>query len=345
MSEFRELKKKIKLFAGKMDEYLLKQLKGEHKEIWTASRHLIEAGGKRLRPFIISQFVKLFNPKMRVMDYCMVAGAVELIHTFSLVHDDIMDEDSIRRGASTVHSKWGIPYGILAGDLLLVKSFQSINQSILSYEMKDKVIGELCSVNVDLCEGQSLDLDFEETQSVYLSDYFEMIFLKTGALFKAACNLAGILTNQSNEIMEHLRIFGEHLGIAFQIVDDILGITANEDKLGKSIGLDVREKKKTFLLLYALENLPKKDKWVLMKIMKKELLNDDDVKKATNLILNSGALEKARRIASDHIKKSQKALKSIGTTIKDDFEGDEETSNIYLANLEKITEFCLERAY
>ncbi len=300
--EEMDIKKQIKDISAIIDKYLLENIQGNTKNLWNAALHLIKAGGKRLRPFLLIKSSQLFDNDY--VDLIPIASAIEILHTFTLIHDDIMDNDPIRRGVPTIHTKWNESIAILSGDLLYALSFQFVNQSNLSYEIKSKISTELAKVGIDLCEGQTMDMEFELRNDVSVEEYFKMIELKTGALFKTSVKIAALISNSSQEQIEALENYALNLGIAFQIVDDILGLIGEEKQFGKPIGSDLREGKKTFLLLYALENLEKIKKQKLHQILRKNEKNEEDIKMAMELISSTNAIKIAEEKSKEFIQKS-----------------------------------------
>jgi geranylgeranyl diphosphate synthase type II len=179
------------------------------------------------------------------------ALSVELFHNFSLIHDDIMDEAPIRRGQETVHEKWNQNIAILSGDVLLVKAYQELAKQ------DSKVLPDLLNLfnktAVEVCEGQQFDMDFESRDNVTIEEYIEMIRLKTSVLLGCALEMGAIIAEASKKDRELIYEFGQQIGIAFQIQDDILDLYADPEKFGKQVGGDVISNKKTLLLLKAFE--------------------------------------------------------------------------------------------
>lgn len=200
---------------------------------------------KKIRP-LLSIFC--CNAVGGAEDDAIHAGtAIELFHDFTLIHDDIMDKDELRRGKPTIHVKWDSGIAILVGDALIGLSFQQLMKSSGIY--LNQVAKIFSDALVKVCEGQALDKSFETIPQVSLADYLEMIAKKTAWLFKVACEIGAILGGGTPAQIEHLSNFGYNLGLAFQIQDDLLDFTADEGKLGKKIGSDFRMDKKTYITL------------------------------------------------------------------------------------------------
>jgi geranylgeranyl diphosphate synthase type II len=215
-------------------------------------RYVLGGGGKRVRPVALLLASGVFGvDPQRAMP---AALAVEVFHNFTLVHDDIMDHAATRRGRDTVHTRWDEPTAILAGDLMMGESYRLLAQ-IDGVDARDvtRVFGQMVQ---RLCEGQALDKAFEQRDDVSVDAYRDMIYRKTGALLECALELGGMVGGASDRHREALRTAGYHAGQAFQIQDDLLDLTAQSAGWGKTIGGDLIEAKKTFLLLCALENAP-----------------------------------------------------------------------------------------
>jgi geranylgeranyl diphosphate synthase type II len=212
-------------------------------------RYFMQLGGKRMRPILTFLGAELFNAKKEAV--VNAALSVELFHNFSLIHDDIMDEAPLRRAKETIHTKWNLNIAILSGDVLFVKAFQ------LLAKQDPKHLPELLHVfnrtAQEVCEGQQMDMDFESRSDVTINEYVEMIRLKTSVLLGCALELGAIVAEANSDDRQHLYDFGQHLGIAFQIQDDILDLYADPEKFGKQVGGDVISNKKTLLNLKAKE--------------------------------------------------------------------------------------------
>lgn len=225
------------------------------KNLYEPMDYIVQLGGKRLRPALTLLSCQLFDkPFENAMN---AALAIELFHNFSLVHDDIMDNAAIRRGKTTVHKKWDTNTGILSGDALLILAYQHFE----SYPPeKFQQLAKLFSKTaIQVCEGQQLDMDFENRDHVSIPEYIRMIEYKTAVLLGAAMQMGAIIADASDDCQQNLFAFGKNLGIAFQLQDDYLDAFGNPETFGKKIGGDIIENKKTYLYINALETLPEKD--------------------------------------------------------------------------------------
>jgi geranylgeranyl diphosphate synthase type II len=243
MKEFDETLKKIE------SELLSIPFPDEPSNLYDPLRYFLALGGKRVRPALTLMATEVFG--VSSIKSLNAALAVEVFHNFSLIHDDIMDEAPLRRNKQTVHERWGNSVAILSGDVLLVKAYE------LLAKQEARHLADLLNLfnktAVEVCEGQQMDMDFESRSDVTIPEYIEMIRLKTSVLLGCALELGAIIADASQEDRQHLNAFGQNIGIAFQIQDDILDLFADPEKFGKQVGGDVIANKKTLLNLKALE--------------------------------------------------------------------------------------------
>lgn len=234
------------------------------KELYEPISYILSIGGKRMRPIILMMAHELFggNPKEVVNQ----ALAIEIFHNFTLVHDDIMDNAPVRRGQPTVHTKWNENIGILSGDVMFVLAYKLICES--NPDNLKEVLDTFNKTAIGVCEGQQFDMNFELTSDVTIDDYIQMIRLKTAVLLGGGMQIGAILANASADDIIKINAFGENLGIAFQLQDDILDVYGDPDKFGKQVGGDIISNKKTYLLLKALEIAPEGTKQHLINVLK-----------------------------------------------------------------------------
>lgn len=211
-------------------------------------RYIMNLGGKRIRPVMVLMASELFNDDIEIA--IDAALAIETFHNFTLVHDDIMDNAPLRRGSQTVHEKWGNNNAILSGDVMMVESNKHLSK--VNINVLKSVLDTFNATAQGVCEGQQLDMEFEQRRDVNISEYLEMIRLKTAVLLGGAMKLGAIVGGATENNANLLYKFGENLGIAFQIQDDILDVYGNPEKFGKQVGGDIMANKKTFLHLNAL---------------------------------------------------------------------------------------------
>ncbi|MCW4050594.1 MAG: polyprenyl synthetase family protein [Candidatus Bathyarchaeota archaeon] len=313
MAQDQIIKRKIVENAEKVDSFIVEALKDRKPKIlYEASRHLIEAGGKRLRPFLTVKACEAVggNPA----DAVPFAAALEILHNFTLVHDDVMDHDNLRRGNPTVHTKYGDAMAILAGDLLFAKVYDIMAKNAPASMSPIKVLSAIrktTNATLTLCEGQALDISFPDAGDVNSKDYILMVGAKTSALFSACAEVGATVGGASDEQIEALGRFAWDAGIAFQIVDDILGITADEKKLGKPVGSDIREGKKTLIVIHALENATPEQKKVLMSALGVEDASTESIEAAVKTLYDIGSIQSAVKVAEDYTKNALKMLDVI----------------------------------
>ena len=306
------LKSQIAESAEKVNKFIEKavDIKNEPNELYFAARHIIDAGGKRLRPFLVLKSCELVGGNKE--DALATASALELLHTFTLLHDDIMDQDEKRRGVPSVHKKWGIPLAIIAGDLLFAKVYEIITENTDTKRVAPKkilkVLQEISEATIILCEGQALDMMFENKKIISEAEYFKMIEGKTAALFEASAKCGGLIGRANKRQVKHLGDFGRYAGIAFQIIDDILALTADEQILKKPIGNDIREGKRTLMVVYALEKASKTQRKEILEILGNKNATNEQIKKTIALIDSLGAIKYAKKLAEKNIKKAKKML-------------------------------------
>lgn len=211
-------------------------------------RYIMNLGGKRLRPVMVLMATELFSDDLN--QSLEVALAIETFHNFTLVHDDIMDNAPLRRGQKTVHEKWGVNNAILSGDVMMVESNKHLSKVDIS--VLKPVLDTFNATAQGVCEGQQLDMEFEQRNDVSIEEYIEMIRLKTAVLLGGAMKLGAIVGGASSADADLLYQFGENVGVAFQLQDDILDVYGNPEKFGKQVGGDIIANKKTYLHLKTL---------------------------------------------------------------------------------------------
>ena len=305
------IKRKLQLSAVKVEGFIDKLLvPNKPEEVYQAAHHLINAGGKRLRPYLVLKSCELMggDPEL-ALPY---AAAVEMFHTFTLVHDDIMDNDDLRRGSPTVHTKWGIPLAIVSGDLLFAKVYSAMlepgNSGKLSKERVVSCIESLTNAAIILSEGQALDTLQSNVGDVSEEDYIYMVGSKTSALFRTCAEVGCIVGGGSEEEVSRLGSFAWDAGIAFQIVDDILGVTADDATLGKPVGSDVREGKKTLITIKALEDASYEERETLEKALGVQEASTSDIDEAMKVLASTGAIAYAEKVAAEYTEKAMSAI-------------------------------------
>lgn len=241
---------RIKQFQQQIEEELARTcINGHPDELYAPIRYTLSLGGKRLRPLLVLLGNQLFNGN--TAKAIGPALGVEVFHNFTLLHDDIMDNAPLRRNKETVHKKWNNNIAILSGDTMFVLSQQLVMRA--EDDVLRNVLHLFNKTAIEVCEGQQLDMNFERTDKVSILQYLHMIKLKTAVLLACSLKTGAYTAHASEEQAQLLYEFGKHMGIAFQLQDDILDVYGNPDKFGKQVGGDIIANKKTFLLLKALE--------------------------------------------------------------------------------------------
>ena len=282
--------------------------RAQPRSLYDPVQYALEGGGKRLRPVLLLMCCKALGGAIE--NALPAAAAVELMHNFTLVHDDIMDRDDTRRGRLTVHRKWGTDVAILAGDALVVLAYKSLLETASPH------LPELCRVFTDgileICEGQAMDRDFEQDDGVNQQRYQTMILKKTARLLALCAHVGARLGGGSERQAEVFERFAEHVGLAFQIQDDLLDITVEQAVLGKDFGSDVRRHKRTFLYVHASERGDARQRQVLREIFTKAEVADGDILMAQRIFRATGALAAADEAVRHHMDCAHAHLAELG---------------------------------
>ena len=295
--------------------------------LYSPAAYILNSNGKRLRPFLVLLSAKAVGGKFK--SAYNAAAAVELLHNFTLVHDDIMDNANKRRGRLTLHKKYDDSTAILVGDSLLSVAYE--------YLLKDcngnskSILISFTKGLEEICEGQSLDTDFEKRKNVSLEEYVDMIKKKTASMVKMCCEIGATLGGGKRSEVKAMANYGLNIGIAFQIQDDMLDITAKEERLGKRIGGDLMKAKKTYLFIKALEKSKGLNKKMLQRVIENNGISINQVNKFKKLYENLGVINEAKRAINSY---TSKALKSINVIKK---ESDKEILNWLADSLIKRT--------
>jgi len=282
-------------------------LNREPASLYKPMYYLLAAGGKRIRPVLLMLSCGAVGGKIE--DCIKAAAAVELLHTFTLVHDDIMDNDDLRRGMKTVHRKWDDATAILAGDGLVTVAYQTLLQT------KSNMLKEILECFTDgllvLCEGQALDKEFEEIEEVTLRQYEDMIERKTAKLIEVSCLIGGLIGNAGATEMENLKKFSFSLGKAFQIQDDLLDLTSHKDIAGKPVGSDIIANKKTYLTIYFFKNSTPEDRNKFLTIREKKKILTSDIKAIKEIFIKTGTISAARNKTEQLIDQAIESLHGL----------------------------------
>lgn len=279
----------------------------EPVSLYQPMSYLLDAGGKRIRPLLLIFSCQAVGGKVK--DCLDAALAVELLHTFTLVHDDIMDNDDIRRGKPTVHKKWDESTAILAGDGLVTMAYQTLLKT--NHPELIDVLQRFTHGLLILCEGQALDKEFETREKVTIEAYEEMIEKKTAKLIEVACEIGATLGNGIKQEREALRHFANSLGKAFQIQDDLLDILSEEMVSGKPLGSDLIKKKKTYLTIHFLNHASTEEKKHFQKFWEKETIKRVDIFQIKEIFEKAGTFSAAQQAVDRLISSALKNLDAI----------------------------------
>ena len=319
MLEFYE---SIEFIKGEVDKNLKKiPIPEKPKYLYGPIHYALRASGKRFRPILVHLVGK--SLKVNPDSLMKMSLAVELLHIFTLVHDDIMDNDTMRHGMETIHEKWDASTAILAGDGIYTIAQIILNEISGSGTELSKYFNK---VTLEICEGQALDKEFENKNTITENMYMEMIEKKTGVLLGASAALPSIYSNDEVEQIRTFESFGKSLGKGFQIHDDILEITGNQKVMGKSLGSDILEGKQTIMVIKAKSKFP--NQW------KKMLKNSNQgnlVGNASKFFKENGIIEMSKKIANNFFKSSIDDLKRL--------------QGIKTSELERIVELIQKRTY
>lgn len=281
---------------------------GIPQELYDSINYVVNLGGKRLRPVLCLMGCELFDGDLNKA--MKPATGLELFHNFTLVHDDLMDQADLRRGKYTVHKKWDPERAILAGDLLHVISNQYM--MVVDDDLLREVLELYHDSAIKVCEGQQLDMDFENSVQVDLNDYMQMIELKTATLFAASLNMGAVLAKTNDQNKKHIYEFGRNMGLAFQIQDDYLDTFGNSDKFGKTIGGDIVANKKTYPLLKAYQMAEQKEHETLTQLMNDDQMADKaKISQVKASFMELGVKESTEHTRDEYYKQAQANLAEI----------------------------------
>jgi len=268
--------------------------------LYEASRHLVDSGGKRLRPSMLLLAAAAAGGEALAL--APAAVSIELVHNFTLIHDDIMDNADVRRGRPAVHKIWGQSGAILAGDTLYSKAFQVLGMTAASPERILGAMNMLSQTCTAICEGQWLDMEFESKDRVTENEYLEMIEKKTGVLYGASAGMGGLLAGASPEVVRALDEFGRLTGMGFQLQDDVIDLLTPEEVSGKRQGGDLIEGKKTLIMIHAFAND------VVVPVFSKKDASAEEIFRSISILEGSGSIEYARSRAEEMVAQGKRAL-------------------------------------
>ncbi|MGZ3924132.1 MAG: polyprenyl synthetase family protein [Flavisolibacter sp.] len=278
--------------------------------LYDPNRYFLQLGGKRVRPVMCLMGNELFDDINK--DAWNVAIAIELFHNFTLIHDDIMDKAPLRRGMQTVHTKFGESTALLAGDVMLVAAYDYLNK--ISGKYSFAIFDAFNQTAREVCEGQQLDMDFENITEVKMEDYLHMISLKTSVLLAASLKMGAILGGAGERNQDLLYEFGRKLGLAFQVQDDFLDAFGDPGKFGKQVGGDIKSNKKTFLLIHTLETASPEEKNRLLDLISGN--QDNKVEQVLSLFRQCKVDEWANELKDRYIAEAFEHLEDVAVLSK-----------------------------
>ena len=351
MSEVRD-ERVLEAVAGRrtvINDAMPEELPGRTPErLWEAARHLLDAGGKRLRPGVVLLVGEALmdapaGGDPEAVDYrafptldgneanlLRAAIAVETVHTFTLIHDDIIDDDPLRRGVDAVHEAYDEETAIIAGDTLYATAFELLADTGAPPENEIAAVRRLADACTRLCEGQALDVDFETRMDVTPEEYLDMVDRKTAVLYGASASIPAVLVGGDEHTVEELKAFGREVGQAFQIQDDVLDLTVPSEKLGKQRGSDLIENKQTIITVHAREQGVDVDG--LVDADDPEAVTEAEIDAAVAELEAAGSIDYASEMARDLVETGKDRLEVLP---------DNESREL----LEGIADYLIERGY
>jgi len=291
-----------------VDRYLVDTIQPtKPQSLYRPLKYVLAGGGKRIRPVLVLLCCEVVGGKPE--DALHASVGIEILHNFTLVHDDIMDNASARRGRPTVHTRWDSNTAILVGDELLALAYHILLKTSSSR------ISEIADVFTDgvieVCEGQAYDKEFETRSTVAVDEYLLMIRKKTGKMVAVSTEIGGLIGNASSEELVALRTYGELVGRAFQVQDDLLDVVGDEKKFGKTIGGDLKEGKKTYLLLEALRRARGEEKKLLKSLIKNRSVAKGKLREFRRILDTTGAIRAAGDFVASDIAQAKQELEKM----------------------------------
>ncbi|MBN1465370.1 polyprenyl synthetase family protein [candidate division KSB1 bacterium] len=300
--------KQTQKYRERLVARIFSYLSAEHPaSLYEPMRYALQDGGKLLRP-ILAQIIceAVGGDQENVLN---AAVALEFVHVFSLVHDDIMDKDDMRRGRATVHKKWDANAAILCGDAILIKAYEALGRTTAVH--LSQTLAAFNRGILEVCEGQALDMEFEDRDDVSLDEYFYMIDRKTARLFSLACEIGALLGDGSAEQIQGMRRFGMQLGRAFQIQDDLLDLLADQTTLGKDVGSDIQKDKKTFLMIHSRQHATPEQLDQLLLFVHKNTLSPHEIQHVISILNEIGTIAAAQKQVQDALEKARQSLQLL----------------------------------
>lgn len=306
-----------------VDRYIIEQLHSDVPLVENIGHYIVEAGGKRLRPVLVLLAARAC--KIDAGKQVALAAVIEFIHTATLLHDDVVDMSSLRRGQPTVNAEWNNPSSVLVGDFIYSRAFQIL------VEIGDMRIMQIMADTTNkIAEGEVLQLIAKNNPQSSEQNYMQVIRDKTAILFQAAAQCGAILARADDKVENSLKQYGMHLGIAFQLIDDILDYDGDTAALGKNIGDDLAEGKPTLPLIYTMQHGSEQEAALIRQCISADSVSEQDFAAVIKLVNASGALDYTRQLAEEQ---AQLALQSLVVL----------NSSEYRDGLEALVKFSVDR--
>lgn len=308
---------------GRINELILTEAHSSVDMIPKLAKHLIDSGGKRIRPMLTCAAARLCDYKG--LDHIPLATSIEFLHTATLLHDDVVDESDMRRGKKAARILWGNQASVLVGDYLLGQSFK-IMVSVGSLE----ALKILSNASAIIAEGEVMQLAVTNNPTISEAEYMSVINSKTAALFVAAAELGAVVSDRPENERQALKDFGENLGIVFQLVDDALDYHGDASKLGKDVGDDFRDGKITLPVILAYQQGTKEEQEFWQRTLGEGKIEDSDLETAIKLTDKYGTIQETMKRASDYGEKAKQSLSLF-------------PNNEWNEALQDVIQFCIER--
>ncbi|MCK4812370.1 MAG: polyprenyl synthetase family protein [Candidatus Marinimicrobia bacterium] len=278
--------------------------------LYAPIQYVLNHSGKQLRPSILSAVAEVFGNVSKKESFA-AASSVEMMHNFTLIHDDIMDDDLLRHGKETVHKKWNKNKAILSGDGLFTIALSQLNYYTYNPKMYVRLIPKLLNAVIKVCEGQAEDMEFEQRNDVHLDEYLDMVTKKTAYLLAISGRLGAIIGGASEAEEKQVEAVLLQLGIVFQIQDDLLELTSNSENMGKTLGSDLIKQKKTYPYLYAKQELSE-DTWqIFLELIQKDVILKHGIKPACELLKENFIFDRIHEVIKLRNETIQNMIKDL----------------------------------
>lgn len=320
---YQELRAVVESDFLAVNDFIVDQLYSEVDLVENIGHYIVEAGGKRMRPLLVLLTARACN--IASDKHVSMAAVIEFIHTATLLHDDVVDMSTLRRGRPTVNAEWNNPSSVLVGDFIYSRAFQ-----ILVKIGDMRIMEVIADTTNKIAEGEVLQLIAKSNPNSSEADYMRVIENKTAILFQAAAQSGAMLAGASSDTEDALKRYGRHLGIAFQLVDDVLDYAGETAELGKNVGDDLAEGKPTLPLIYAMDNSDNTSKELIKQSLLADTLDKQTLEDVINIVGSSGALTYTRNLAEQEADAARACLQTL-------------PESEYRSTLASLVDFAVER--